>query len=154
MSIRPPRTSSEGPVSTIALISWAHLELSREVSVEVARAGHDIKPSHGAVFGQLTDEGARLTDLAKTANVSPQAMGELVDELEEMGYVARTPDPTDGRAKLIMLTEAGRRCRDDGERTIAELERQISATLGERGHAELRLMLIRLLDRASSPPST
>ncbi len=150
----PPRPSSSGQDSTITLISRAHLQLSRQVNVRVARAGHDIKPSHGAVFGQLTDEGGRLTDLARNANMSPQAMGELADELEAMGYVARTADPTDGRAKLITLTEAGRRCLDDGEETIAELERQITATLGEPGHNVLRRMLIRLLHRASGPPTS
>jgi DNA-binding MarR family transcriptional regulator len=39
--------------------------------------------------------------------MSPQAMGELVDELVEMEYVVRRPDPTDGRAKLIVLNEEG-----------------------------------------------
>ncbi len=73
--------------------------------------------------------------------------------LTTMGYVARTPDPTDGRAKLVMLTEAGQRCLDDDEKIITELQRQITATLGERGQTEVRRMLIRLLDQASSSPS-
>ena len=35
----------------------------------------------------------RLSELAHGANMSPQAMGELVDELESLGYVARrAPD--------------------------------------------------------------
>lgn len=38
-------------------------------------------------------------------NMTPQAMGELVDELEELGYLERRPDPTDRRAKLIVLTD-------------------------------------------------
>jgi len=42
--------------------------------------------------------------MARVANETPQAMSQLVDELESMGYVERTPDPTDRRAKLIVLT--------------------------------------------------
>ncbi len=43
--------------------------------------------------------------------MSPQAMGELVDELEQLGYVVRRPDPTDRRAKLIILTKKGQACK-------------------------------------------
>jgi DNA-binding MarR family transcriptional regulator len=106
--------------------------LSRQVSEGVAQAGYSIKASHGAVFGQLTDDGSRLTDLARGANMTPQAMGELVDELEGLGYVMRTPDPTDRRAKLIQLTASGRRCVATGIDTITALERRITNTLGER----------------------
>jgi DNA-binding MarR family transcriptional regulator len=34
-------------------------------------------------------------------------MGELVDDLERLGYVERRADPGDGRAKLVMLTTKG-----------------------------------------------
>lgn len=53
-------------------------------------------------------------------------MGELVDELEGLGYLARTLDPADRRAKLISLTEAGRRGVAAGGEAIAALEREIT----------------------------
>jgi len=73
------------------------------------------------------------------------AMGELVDELEGLGYVARRPDPTDRRAKLITLTEAGRQCVSAGINTIGDIERRIEAALGVRRHRDLRRMLLKLL---------
>ena len=76
------------------------------------------KPSHSAVFAQIGPEGSRLTELARGANMSPQAMGELVDELEELGYVVRRPDPRDRRAKLITLTHRGRERISAGMATI------------------------------------
>ena len=72
-------------------------------------------------------------------------MGELVDELEGLGYVARRPDPTDRRAKLITLTEAGRQCVSAGINTIGDIERRIEAALGVRRHRDLRRMLLKLL---------
>lgn len=72
-------------------------------------------------------------------------MGELVDELEGQGYVVRAPDPRDRRAKLIMLTETGRRCSEAGRDAVAAFEREPSDTLGARGHQQLRRMLLRLL---------
>ena len=131
--------------NTLTLLALTHLMLSRQVSEGVARAGHPIKPSHSAVFGQMSDSGARLTDLARGANMTPQAMGELVDELEELGYLARSPDPTDRRAKLIMLTELGRECVATGIATIRDIEQHITDAIGVRRHRELRRMLLTLL---------
>jgi DNA-binding MarR family transcriptional regulator len=137
---------SRGPEqSTVTLLSLAHLMLSRRVSEGAARAGYPVKPSHSAVFGQMTAEGSRLSDLARGANMTPQAMGELVDELEGLGYLERKPDPTDRRAKLIMLTDSGRRCVAAGVDTIGDIERRITHALGVRGHRELRRMLLTLL---------
>jgi DNA-binding MarR family transcriptional regulator len=134
--------------NTLTLLALTHLMLSRQVSEGVAGAGHPIKPSHSAVFGQMSDTGARLTDLARGANMTPQAMGELVDELEELGYLTRTPDPTDRRAKLITLTELGRECVAAGIDTIGDIERRITDALGVRRHRDLRRMLLTLLSES------
>ena len=131
--------------STVTLLSLTHLMLSRQVAEGAARAGHPVKPSHSAVFGQMTAEGSRLTDLARGANMTPQAMGELVDELEGLGYLVRMPDPTDRRAKLIMLTESGHECVAAGVATIGDIERRITEALGATGHRQLRNMLLTLL---------
>jgi len=132
--------------NTPTLISLAHLLVSRRVSEGVAGAGHRVKPSYGAVFAQLGPKGSRLTQLARGAEMSPQAMGELVDELEGLGYVVRTPDPGDRRAKLITLTDSGRGISEAGRDSVAALEREITETLGERGHQQLRRLLVRLLE--------
>ena len=109
-------------------------------------AGFPQKPAHSAVFAQIGPEGSRLTELARGANMSPQAMGELVDELEELGYVVRRPDPTDRRAKLIVLTARGRGCIKAGIVTIEGIEQRLTQRLGERGHQQLRRLLTKLLD--------
>jgi DNA-binding MarR family transcriptional regulator len=133
--------------NTATLLSLAHLLVSRRVSAAVSVAGFAVKASHGAVFSQVGPAGARLTDLARVAQMSPQAMGEIVDELESLGYVERGPDPTDRRAKLITLTEEGRRCSDAGRDAISALEEDLVTLLGDRGHRELRRMLMRLLEQ-------
>jgi DNA-binding MarR family transcriptional regulator len=136
--------------NTLTLLASVHFLLSREVADSVAAAGHPLKPSHNAVFGQLGGDGKRLTDLAKTANMTPQAMAELVDELESLGYVERTPDPTDRRAKLIRLTGLGAATTRLGRETIRRIEGEISATLGEDGHQHLRTLLSHLLEHAKT----
>ena len=72
-------------------------------------------------------------------------MGELVDELEAMQYLVRRPDPTDRRAKLIMLTRKGR-CIAAGIVTIEGIEAKITQTLGASGHRQLQDLLQQLID--------
>jgi len=131
--------------NTIAMLGRAYSLLGFQIVDGVVGAGYPQKPSHSAVFAQIRPEGSRLTDLARGANMSPQAMGELVDELEGLGYVRRKPDPTDRRAKLIVLTPRGHRCIEAGIATIQDLERRLDEILGPRGHASLRRLLSRLL---------
>ncbi|CAN5445156.1 hypothetical protein BH24ACT9_BH24ACT9_05970 [soil metagenome] len=81
--------------------------------------------------------------------MTPQSMGDSVDELEALGYVNRRPDPRDRRAKLIALTTRGRTAVDAGESTITGIEDDIVDILGEKGAAQLRTMLVKIL---SAPP--
>jgi DNA-binding MarR family transcriptional regulator len=138
--------SSSSNLNTVAMLGRAYSLLGFQIVDGVVGAGFPQKPSHSAVFAQITMEGSRLTDLARGANITPQAMGELVDELEELGYVERRPDPTDRRAKLIVLTERGRACIAAGISTIEGIEERITETIGERGHKQLRSLLAKLLD--------
>src|SRR5829696_340070 len=132
--------------NTIAMLGRAYSLLGFQIVDGVVGAGFPQKPSHSAVFAQITPAGSRLTELARGANMTPQAMGELVDELESLGYVIRQPDPRDRRAKLIVLTRKGKACVEAGRATIENLEDEITRRLGQRGHQQLRRMLQKLLD--------
>ncbi len=133
-------------LSTISMLGRAYSLLGFQIVDGVVGAGYPQKPKHSAVFAQISLEGSRLTELARKANMTPQSMAELVDELVDMGYVVRQPDPSDGRAKLIVLTKRGRDAVAAGRQTVEDLEEQVSAILGERGHRELRRLLTKLLD--------
>ena len=131
--------------NTIAMLGRAYSLLGFRIVDGVVGAGFPQKPSHSAVFAQIRAEGSRLTELARGANMTPQAMGELVDELETLGYVERRPDPTDRRAKLIVLTSRGHECIAAGIATIQGIEERIDQILGPQGHAQLRRLLSTLL---------
>ena len=139
------RQGSRGErINTIALLGRAYSRLGFQIVDGVVGAGFPQKPRHSAVFAQIRPEGSRLSDLARGANMTPQSMGEIVDELEELGYVERRPDPSDRRAKLVTLTALGRTCVAAGEQTIRGLESEIDAVIGADAHADLRRMLERL----------
>jgi DNA-binding MarR family transcriptional regulator len=136
--------------NTVSMLGQTYSLLGFQIVDGVVGAGYPQKPSHSAVFAQISPEGSRLSALARGANMTPQAMGELVDELEELGYVERRPDPTDRRAKLIMLTPRGHDCIAAGIATIQGIERRIDQILGADGHAELRRLLTELLTSAAT----
>jgi DNA-binding MarR family transcriptional regulator len=90
------------------LLQLTHDLFEGEMYPRMHAAGFgDLRPGHGCVFGTITPEGDRLTVLAERANLTKQAVGEVVSELEKAGYVERVPDPHDGRAKIIRLTKRG-----------------------------------------------
>lgn len=137
--------SEPGYLNTISMLGQAYSLLGFQIVDGVVGAGFPQKPKHSAVFAQIDPDGSRLTELARRANITPQAMGELVDELEELGYITRQPDPTDRRAKLIVLTASGRAAVEAGRQTIVGLEKRITEILGEKEHKSLREMLSELL---------
>ena len=88
---------------------------------ELEEAGYaDIRPTHGCVFRFVREDGMRLTELAALAGMTKQSVGELVDDLVDLGYVERIPDPEDRRAKLICLTERGSEAQGVGFGLFAE----------------------------------
>ncbi len=50
---------------------------------------------------------ARMSTLAGLAEGSLPRLSQVVGRLEKRGWVRRAPDPSDGRATLAILTEAG-----------------------------------------------
>ena len=107
--------------------------LLMRIHAEMAAAGFaDSYPSWGAnIFHYLREGGLRLTELAERTHTTKQALLYTIDQLEAAGYVERVPDPTDGRAKIIRLTERGWEARRVGDEIIASIERECVQQLGE-----------------------
>lgn len=132
--------------NTTALLGLAYSALGHQIVAGVVEAGFPQRPAHSGVFAHIDLAGTRLTELARRANMTPQAMGELVDDLERLGYVVRGPDPSDRRAKLISLTPTGRACVDAGLQTIVGIEERLADVLGERRLRALHRALHDILD--------
>jgi DNA-binding MarR family transcriptional regulator len=112
----------------------------RDMFSRMAAAGFDdVREGHGCVFGFIDlENGSRLTELADRSRLTKQAVGESVAELEELGYLERVPDPEDGRAKIIKLTQRGVEATLTGRRLFAEIENDWAARYGVERVAALR----------------
>lgn len=115
----------------------------------VAAGADDITLAQSRLMQRLdlrnvNSTGMRLTDLAEQARVTKQTAGALLDQLERSGYVVRSPDPNDARARLVTLSDKGMAvCRAAGEE-IAKLEDEWRAHLGTRRFEQLREALLAL----------
>lgn len=90
------------------------------------------------VLSDLESGGAaRVSELAQQQRVAQPTMTALVQRLEGEGWVARSPDPADGRATLLSLTEAGRIALRDYRRAAADRIVPLLARLGEADRATL-----------------
>ena len=117
------------------LVEWfeeRHVALMRQGAFPEARRAFN------PVFIHLPADGCRLTELARRANMTKQAMSELVDELVGLGYLVRFPDPADGRAKIILRARKGLEAHETTMRAFAQIERELASLLGRDALDDLR----------------
>lgn len=144
---RLPSSTTAPPSNTVALLGAAYQALGRRIVDGVVAAGFPQRPAHSGVMAHIDIAGGtRLSTIAARANITPQAVGELVDDLERLGYVRRRPDPDDRRAKRIVLTERGLASVSAALDTIVDLEAELEAALGREGYRQLHALLARIVE--------
>ena len=89
-----------------------------------------VSAAHIHITRHLSLEGSRLIELAASAGMTKQAMGDLVTQCEAWGLVQRTPDPQDARARRIVFTEAGLAWLRAFEQAVAQTEAEFKQEVG------------------------
>ncbi|MEE4144418.1 MAG: MarR family transcriptional regulator [Halieaceae bacterium] len=113
-------------------------DLDRRVTHKLRERGHtDFSLSHQVVFANMGLGRTRVTELAERARITQQAMGKTLRELESLGYVERSVDPRDRRARAIRLTPRGIQLVEDAVGCFEEARREYAAKIGERELDEL-----------------
>ena len=119
------------PLTLTMLMREAFVALNGVVLARLAERGHpEVRAAHSAVFQYLDDTGTTVSALADRAQMTKQAMAELVRHLEAHGYVRRVPDPADRRAKLVLATERGRDVLAIARALVPEIEERVGAVVG------------------------
>ena len=95
----------------------------------LAARGH-LTASHIHITRHLALGGSRLTELARCAGVSKQAMSKLVDQCEAWGLVQRQSDPQDARARRVLFTAVGLAWLKAFEEAVAQAEDELRAAVG------------------------
>ncbi len=153
---RVPEEGGSGvPVPSVGRLLLTAFQLFEDRIVDGIRSlgFSDFRLSDTYVFRNLDPEGSRITTLASRARVTKQSMSEFVRGLEHRGYVERRPDPRDGRAKRVHLTDRGRSLNEAARRVHRELVEEWAEALGAPQFGRLRALLGELLAAHGALPS-
>jgi len=139
--------ANEGkPVPMARLLAMAYRELIDGLHERLPAVGFsDVRPSYGFVLLAVRDRPTTIVDLAGLLGVTKQAASKLVGAMHEAGYVRRTVDANDARAKNIELAPRGIELLDAVEAIYAELESEWASTIGEPALTRMRRDLSRVL---------
>jgi DNA-binding MarR family transcriptional regulator len=138
-----PQTSArDQPENLAILLREPFRAMNARLLERLVERGHpEVRSAHGNVFQYLDDDGTRVSLLAERAQVTKQAMAQLVAHLEDHGYVERVADPRDGRAKLVRATDRGREVFAIAREVVADVDAQLTERLGEAKLRRLRALL-------------
>lgn len=93
-------------------------------------ARQQVSAAHIHVTRHLALGGSRLTQLAQSAAMSKQAMGDLVDQCAAWGLVTRKADPLDARARLVQFTPTGLAWLQAFSDAVIQAESEFSSAVG------------------------
>jgi DNA-binding MarR family transcriptional regulator len=106
-----------------------------------------LRRSHTSLLPHIDLDGTRITDLAERLGVTKQAASQLVDDLEQIGVLARVADPDDARARRVVFTKLGREGLLEGLALLRELEQELVREVGKEPMLQLRAALVAILGR-------
>jgi YD repeat-containing protein len=114
---------TDDPAADLAALGRAFEEIT--AWLRRSRPASEVSATGLSLLDRLDTGGAlRVTDLATLEGVTQPAATALVNRLADQGWVGRAADPTDGRASLVSITDAGRQRlqqhRDERSQRIAE----------------------------------
>lgn len=129
------------------LLFLPYRAMETRVMAALAEQGFDdLTLAQARVFQRIGPDGTRLGELAEQAQVTKQTAGFLVDQLERAGYVTRTLDPEDGRARRVRITNRGAQAQAAAGEVVEQVESEWEQHLGGRRMDALREALVRLRD--------
>ena len=143
----PSPAAAPSLVRTTHVGHWLRLALERfDERVRILMTQHPAVPlalanlagrnqigaAHIHITRHLGLEGARLTDLARSAGMTKQAMGTLVDQCAAWGMVTREDDPLDARARRVCFTEAGLAWLQAYEESVVQAELEMRQAIGDQ----------------------
>ncbi|MEU8618045.1 MarR family transcriptional regulator [Streptomyces sp. NPDC048623] len=129
------------------LLALTSAQADRMVSERLAAEG-GARKWHYAVLASLDEYGpASQAGLSRRTGVYRSDLVSVINELEQRGHVARTPDPEDRRRNVVTLTPQGRTHLKRLDAVLAEAQEELMAPLSVAERALLVGLLERVLSR-------
>ncbi len=133
-----------------AYLNRALQTISGRVLAELHTAGfQDIRPAHLTVLRNLWPEGQRISTLADRVGITKASVVYLVDQLQQLGYVERAPDPSDGRATVVCFSERGWLVHQVARAAVQRVQEEWAQVVGPAEMEALLATLARLADQST-----
>jgi DNA-binding MarR family transcriptional regulator len=95
----------------------------------------------------VVEKPTNMLGLGATARLGKSTMTSLVDRMQELGLLSRTPDPRDRRRLLVSATDRGRELSAQFEKAMRESITKLAAPLNEVERSALARILSVLLEQ-------
>jgi DNA-binding MarR family transcriptional regulator len=149
----PPVTPESDPMGSASvlpaapdfgiLLMLAARAFADDLHARLAAEGFPaMRAGFGFMFRAIQDGEPTPSELAARLGVSKQAVGKVLDEMEQRGFVERRPDQTDRRARRVRLTEHGRAASETAIRLGGQIEAVLASEVGQEQVAALRSALL------------
>jgi DNA-binding MarR family transcriptional regulator len=113
------------------LVVARHLQTETMNTLQRERGHQHLRLGFAPYISLIGQQGKRLSDLALTLGISRQACNQAANQIEAAGYIQRSADPSDGRAKTLRLTRQGIKLRRDGAAIMSALDQEFVAIAGK-----------------------
>ncbi len=128
-----------------ALLRVPSQAIHRRIIAGLHRSGfRDLRLPHMGVLQYPGPDGSRPSELAERAGMSKQAMNQLLQSLERLGYLSRHDSTEDQRARLVHFTARGRAAWRRIHEILAQVEVEWRTTLGEKDFDRLKALLCKV----------
>ncbi|MGP1395787.1 MAG: MarR family winged helix-turn-helix transcriptional regulator [Inquilinaceae bacterium] len=143
------KKAGEKPDNLGRLLRQTSQTWANAVAEDVARRGHDgfSLPRADMLARLKSSSGVRVTDIAAGTGFTKQAVGQIVGDLEKLGYVRRETDPGDARARRLICTDAGNAFLESVDKATKTANRLLASPLDKTE----RKRLLKLLKKLPSP---
>jgi len=151
------------PDNVRSLIFYLGEEIDRQLSqMRRGTAFSAVRPGDARILVIASRASATLSEIARTAGVTRQAVHSATQRLQALGLLTLESRGGDLREKMIILTDAARLGIRMTENQISELEAQFAKVIGKEGlellrsYLKIALMQLRgqsLEKPASTPPA-
>jgi MarR family transcriptional regulator, transcriptional regulator for hemolysin len=147
--------STSAPTRTVADMSFLLTHAGHVLATQMAAAMAEIgitPRAYCVLFHALEAERTQI-ELAEISDLDKTTMVVTVDELEKAGLAERRPSGTDRRARIIAVTEAGRRTVAEGSKIADRVHVGVLDALPEQQREPFVAALTLLTDGYLSTPS-
>lgn len=113
---------------------------------EAALSRTPLTPSAAGMLDTISDDpGISIAEISRRTPVSPQAVSQVVNRLEGLGFVERRSSER-GRGVALYVTEVGEKAHRDADKRRVAYEQELADALGPRRYKEM----LKLLKEAQS----